>query len=141
MQRRDGRLQRGRVYRMPEPLLAALETVFADAGARTVVVVEQSRYARLHRGMVATTRPGRILLAGSGADFCADPELVLHEYFHVLRQWHGGRLTRTGYLLESVRRGYWFNRYEEEARRFAAAELPRLRGLLDRTPLSAGSGP
>jgi hypothetical protein len=43
--------------------------------------------------MCATTRPNRILLAVSGAEFIADPELLLHEYFHVLRQWHMGDVT------------------------------------------------
>ena len=142
MKGRGGRPLRGRVYRMPESMLVALETVFGDAGARAVVVVEHSRYARLHFGMAATTRPGRILLAGSGAGFCAEPGFVLHEYFHVLRQWRGGRLTRLGYVLESARRGYWQNRYEQEARTFAADELPRLRGLLGLpAALSGESGP
>ena len=98
--------------------------------------------AGLHRGMCATTRPGRILLAGSGADFCADAELVLHEYFHVLRQWGAGRLSRLGYLVESARHGYWQNAYEREARNFAADELPRLRDLLaGRATVSVASGP
>jgi len=74
----------------------------------------------LHRGMCATTRPNRILLAMSGAAFVADHELLLHEYFHVLRQWRTARLTRWRYVVESVRRGYWDNRYELEAREFAA---------------------
>ncbi len=39
-------------------------------------------YARAHLGMRATTRPNRILLAISGAEFVADSELLLHEYFH-----------------------------------------------------------
>lgn len=139
---RNGRRQVGRPYPMPEPVLAALEVVFADPAARTVAVIEHSRYARLHRGMQATTRPGRILLAGSGAAFSADPEFVLHEYFHVLRQWHPGHLTRLRYLLESARRGYWHNRYEREARRFATEQLPRLRGLLaGGVTVSGGSRP
>jgi hypothetical protein len=32
--------------------------------------------------MSATTRPNRILLAASGAEFIANPEMLLHEYFH-----------------------------------------------------------
>jgi hypothetical protein len=58
-------------------------------------------------------------LRGSADDFFANPELVLHEYFHVLRQWNRGRLSLWRYLVEWVRRGYWENRYERQARRFA----------------------
>ncbi|MDE1923161.1 MAG: hypothetical protein KGL92_08650 [Gammaproteobacteria bacterium] len=114
---------------MPPPrTAAALERIFGEAAAG-VIVIEHSRYARMHVGMSATTRPNRILLAGAGARFVADPELVLHEYFHVLGQWRGGRLTRWRYILESMRRGYWENRYEIEAREFAAAMASRYREL------------
>lgn len=106
----------------------ALERIFGEAAAG-VIIVEHSRYARMHVGMSATTRPNRILLAGAGARFIADPELVLHEYFHVLRQWRGGGLTRWRYLLESARRGYRDNRYEREARDFSAATLRRYREM------------
>lgn len=111
---------------LPPELLAALEELFGEP-ARQVELVENSRYARLHLGARATTRHNRILLAGSLEDFLADPELVLHEYFHVLRQWNRGRLSIISYLLESLRRGYWENRYERQARRFAALRLPAYR--------------
>jgi hypothetical protein len=75
--------------------------------------------------MTATTRPGCILLAISGREFIANPEILLHEYFHVLRQWGTGRLTRRRYLLESARRGYWENRFEREAREFSAGNVDR----------------
>jgi len=114
----------GRRYVPPAPVIAALQQVFAEP-VEGVIVIEHSRYARLHRGMRATTRPNRILLAMSGAAFVADHELLLHEYFHVIRQWRTAQLTRWSYVVESVRRGYWDNRYELEAREFAAgaAEL------------------
>ena len=76
----------GSRYVLPQPVAAALEQVFAEP-VGGVIVIEHSRYARLHRGMCATTRPNLILLAISGAAFAADPDLLLHEYFHVLRQW------------------------------------------------------
>jgi hypothetical protein len=50
---------------------------------------------------------------------------LLHEYFHVVRQWRPGHLTRWRYLTESARRGYQANRYEREAREFAAAARDR----------------
>jgi hypothetical protein len=79
----------------------------------------------------ATTRRNRILLRGTTADFFADPELLLHEYFHVLRQWNRGRLSIAAYLAEWARRGYWRNRYEHQARRYVALRLPALLALTD----------
>lgn len=85
---------------------------------------------RLHGRAIATTRPGRIYLKGSAAHFFANPELVLHEYCHVLHQWETGRLTRARYLAECLARGYRGNRFEVEARAFAAAHRERLQALL-----------
>lgn len=119
----------GKRYILPGNVNAALDCIFA-APVDRIVVIENSLYARAHLGMRATTRPNRILLARSGTLFVADPELLLHEYFHVVRQWRTGYLTRWRYLTESVRRGYWANRYEREAREFTAAALkPYLRAL------------
>ncbi len=120
---------RGRTYEMPERVLGPLEQLF-DSKVRSVLVIEHSRYAKCHPGMRATTRPGRILLTGSGVSFIGDPELMLHEYCHVLHQWQPRRLTRWKYLAESLRHGYWENRYEREARYFAATNAPRLTALL-----------
>jgi hypothetical protein len=119
----------GKVFRLPPREIAALQRVF-DEPVGTVRVIECSRYARLHAGATATTRPDRILLSIRGEDFIARPELVLHEYFHVLRQWGTGRLTRWRYLVESLRRGYWENVFEQEAREFAASNLARYRVYL-----------
>lgn len=107
---------------LPQPVAAALEQVFEEP-LDGVIVIERSRYAKLHRGMSATTRPNRILLAISGAEFVASPELLLHEYYHVLCQWRTGYLTRWRYVAEFVRCGYWQNRYEQEAREFAAGAV------------------
>jgi hypothetical protein len=112
----------GRRYVLPQAVAAALEQVFEEP-ADGVIVIEHSRYARLHRGMTATTRPNRILLAISGAEFVASPELLLHEYYHVICQWRTGYLTRWRYLMECVRCGYWQNRYEQEAREFAVGTV------------------
>jgi hypothetical protein len=118
----------GSRYVIPAPVTAALQQVFAEP-VGGVVVIEHSRYARLHRGMRATTRPNLILLAVSGAAFVADPEFLLHEYFHVLRQWRA-HMTRWRYVVESARRGYWNNRYEREAREFAAGTVALYCGYL-----------
>ena len=114
---------------MPPPLRAALVDLLGD-GVDEVEIVERSWYARLHLGARATTRRNRILLRGTAAEFFADPELVLHEYFHVLRQWNRGRLSIASYLAEWLRRGYWRNRYEHQARRFARLRLGALQTRL-----------
>jgi hypothetical protein len=119
----------GRRYLIPLPVARALSQVFAQP-VDEVIVIEHSLYARAHFGMCATTRPNRILLAISGSAFVASPDLLLHEYFHVLRQWRTGRLTRRRYLLESARCGYWDNPYEREARDFATAAGEQYRRFL-----------
>ena len=108
----------------PAAVRAALLGIFGQ-DVDGVRVVEYSWYARLHLGMVATTRYRRVYLRGSADQFYANPELVLHEYFHVLRQWESRALTHLRYLLESLRKGYRQNRFEVEARAFAAETLPR----------------
>ena len=115
--------------RPPEPLRCALQEIFGEP-VDQVRVIEYSFYARLHFGARATTRRNRILLRGSAAAFWSDPDLVLHEYFHVIRQWQPRRLTIWRYVVESLRRGYWLNRFEIEAREFAAAHTPQLRLVL-----------
>ncbi len=114
---------------MPESVLGTLEQLLGP-GVHAVEVYEHSVFARLHAGARATTRPGRIFLSGRGADFACDAALLSHEYFHVLEQWRTGRLTRTRYVLESFRRGYWRNAYEVEAFQFEARTAPRLAALL-----------
>ncbi len=119
----------------PQPLRAALQEIFGEP-VDHVRVIEHSLYARLHFGARATTRRNRILLRDSAAAFWRDPDLVLHEYFHVLRQWQPRRLTIVRYLVESLQRGYWLNRFEIEARQFAATHTPKLKKLLGRPALS-----
>jgi hypothetical protein len=124
-----------RTHIPPQPLRAALQEIFGEP-VDHVRVIEHSLYARMHFGARATTRRNRILLRDSAAAFWRDPDLVLHEYFHVLRQWQPRRLTIWRYLVESLQRGYWLNRFEIEARDFAATHAPALQRLLSRTPLS-----
>jgi hypothetical protein len=107
----------------------ALERVFGEP-VGGVIVVERSRYARAHWGICATTRPNRILLAIDGQAFVSNADLLLHEYFHVIRQWGTGRLTRWRYLVESMRCGYWDNPFELEARDFAAGAVDQYRRFL-----------
>jgi hypothetical protein len=113
----------------PAPIRKALEQLFSQPidGVR---VIEHSLYARLHLGVRATTRRERIYLQHSADEFWRDPELVLHEYFHVLAQWQPRRLTIFRYLRECWHCGYWNNRFEIEARAFASAHRARFERLL-----------
>jgi hypothetical protein len=113
----------------PKDVEQALEALFG-VPVRQVRVIQYSIFVRFHWRAIATTRPNRIYLRGSGKEFFADGPLMLHEYFHVLRQWAPGDLTIPRYLLECFRRGYWDNRYEIDAREFTASEIFRFRALL-----------
>jgi hypothetical protein len=133
-------MRRPRDAVLPEPVRAALEEIFGEAVGH-VRVIEHSRYARLHGRAIATTRRGRIYLRGGAAAFFANPSLLLHEYWHVIGQWQRGTLTVTRYLIECLKRGYWNNRFEVEARAFAAAHSERLRAALTRAAAGRGAGP
>jgi hypothetical protein len=122
----------GRQIQPPPNVRAALGSLFGDAVA-DVKVIEYSWFAWLHIRATATTRRRRIYLRGSGAEFFDNPVLMLHEYCHVLRQWEPGLLTTARYIREWLRRGYWDNRFEIEAREFAADNQYRFRALLTRS--------
>lgn len=113
----------------PVVICTALAQIFGESVTH-VRVIERSPYCALHVGARATTRTNRILLRHSASDFWADPDLILHEYFHVLRQWQPRRLTIWRYLIESLHRGYWHNCFEIEARDFTAMHGPRFRALI-----------
>jgi len=122
-------MRTGREAAVPDIVLASLEHVLGTRVGH-VKVIEHSWFARLHARAVATTRRQRIYLRGSAAEFFANPWLMLHEYCHVVHQWQPGRLTVPGYLLECLRRGYWNNRFEVEAREFADRNVARLHAML-----------
>jgi Domain of unknown function (DUF4157) len=117
--------------RMPAGLRQALADIFGDP-VDDVELREHSWFARMHGHATATTRHNTIYLRGSVDDFFASPELLLHEYFHVLRQWNRGRMSAFDYLLEWHRHGYWHNRYERQARRFVKLRLAALRDAIAR---------
>ena len=114
---------------LPPTLRGALEAVLGPA-CSSVQIVERSWRVRWHPRMHATTRRNRIYIRGTLEEFAADPALVLHEYFHVVRQWAPGELTRTRYLWELLRRGYWANRFEIQTRDFVDRNLGRFRRLI-----------
>ena len=56
-----------------------------------------------------------------------DPELLLHEFRHV-QQFSERRTFPFRYIWESLRRGYYANRFEVDARSYAAQRLGRETG-------------
>ncbi len=139
------RLRSGNRVAPPPAVRSALERIFGAAAAvraaadgapgagkliGQVGVIEHSLFARLHGRAIAATRRRRIFLRGSAAEFFANPALMLHEYCHVLLQWETGSLTTLRYVRECLRRGYWNNRFEVEAREFARRHEFQLRELL-----------
>ena len=113
----------------PKDVQAALEALFEQPVGH-IKVIQYSIFVRFHMRAIATTRPDRIYLRGSGKEFFTDGPLLLHEYFHVIRQWATGDLTVPRYVMECFRRGYWDNHYEIEARDFTTSEIYRYRALL-----------
>jgi hypothetical protein len=132
----------GRSIPVPETVGASLELLFGES-VNQVRVIEYSLFVRLHGRAIATTRRRRIYLRGSAADFFENPSLMLHEYCHVLKQWEPRTLTLWRYLVDWLRRGYWNNRFEIEAREFADANRSRLQALLsgDPRPISRAALP
>lgn len=119
----------GQAVPLPAEIGASLEALF-ETPVHHVQVFEHSLFVRLHGRAIATTRRRRIYLRNSAAEFFEDPWLMLHEYWHVIRQWETGTLTIRSYIAECMRRGYWNNRFEVEARAFADAHTHRLRAML-----------
>jgi hypothetical protein len=128
-------------YRLPDAQRIALSRVFAvsEATIDRVVVEPESDFARMHGDILATTRVDSIYLTGMGDDFAADANLLLHEYFHVIRQWNTGELTVGRYVLQLLRKGYWRNKYEIEAREFADARTDEFRRLLTQNSDAQGA--
>jgi len=70
----------------------------------------------------ATTRPNKIILFVPCERFLSDHDVVLEEYYHVLKQWNTGRMSRVSWLW-AERHGYQNNKFEKEADEFVKAHL------------------
>ena len=119
---------KGRRYRVPARVLAALERVLGERDLAHVAVVYRPLYVRSHLCFIgarwgSVTRPEVIYTNLPEATFFALDAHVLHEYFHVVRHWRREGMTRAGYLLRCRRR-------EREAREFVARHLERYRAWL-----------
>lgn len=90
-----------------------------------ISVVPHSAMSRLHFGY-ATTRRDRLYLPRGCDEFWSSPAWVLHEYYHLLRQWRPGTLTTPKYVAAALRhplRPHESNAFEKEAEAFVAAKL------------------
>lgn len=127
-------LERSDKHPIPAHVRKALAAIF-DEPVDGVEIRVRPLYVRLHgRRVRVTTRPNQICMGCDMETFLGDPELMLHEYYHVLRQWNPGLMKRIGYLRECRRNGYVDNRYEVEARAFARENLRRFKSLLRENP-------
>jgi Domain of unknown function (DUF4157) len=79
----------------------------------------------LGQATVAAITMGRTIFLASGTRL--DPELLLHEFRHV-EQFAEARTFPLRYIWQSLRRGYHANRYEADARSYAARRLARNTG-------------
>ncbi|MBA2708000.1 MAG: DUF4157 domain-containing protein, partial [Gemmatimonadaceae bacterium] len=74
----------------------------------------------LGRATVAAITLGRTIFLARTT--LLDPELLLHEFRHV-QQFSERRTFPLRYIWESLRRGYYSNRYEADAREYAASRV------------------
>ena len=82
----------------------------------------------------ATTRKEKIIIYGTREDFfVSGNELtVLEEYYHVIEQWRTGRMNRLKWLWQSALHGYDGNKYEREAKGWAANNVSKYLECLTR---------
>ena len=103
-----------------------LESIF-DESVQTVRLIHKPKK---NPKWAAVTRRNKIEIQIPCSDFWLDYELVLEEYYHVLRQWNTGRMNRRNYFWEWLRRGYTGNRFELEAKDFARRNREALEDCL-----------
>ncbi len=126
-------------YTMPTYLINALEEQFAESVSQ-VSVIEHSWYAALHGKILATTRREKILLNMAGDTFTQLPELVLHEYYHVVKQWRYGELSALKYILESAKNGYINNEFEVATNRYVQENIGTFSLLINKYRYDSWAG-
>jgi hypothetical protein len=105
----------GREERLPEPLLERFPELREARYRRGGVPPRVAGWCLGQRSVAAITLWKTIWL---GRHASLDAELLLHELRHVA-QFRASRFFPILYLWESLRRGYWNNRYEIDAREYA----------------------
>ncbi|MDT4818979.1 YD repeat (two copies) [compost metagenome] len=130
-QRRDGPfIDYGPEISLRTKSLMALEQLLG-LDVANVAIYENSALAKSY-GVYATTSKNAIYLNGTIDAFMRRPFTVLEEYYHVIRQWNTGGMTKLGYVWELITSGYDNNKYEVEAWSWAdknKEEYVRLRGF------------
>lgn len=109
----------GRQVALPPGLLARFPELAAVHWRRDGVPVRIAGWFLGRRSAAAITLWNVVFLA---PDVAFEPELLLHELRHV-QQFGASVGFPLLYLWESVRRGYFANRYEVDARAYAARRL------------------
>jgi len=73
----------------------------------------------------ATTRKEKIIIYGSKEEFFrpGNEESVLEEYYHVVKQWRPGKMNMLKWGWQTMLHGYDGNKYEKEAKGWAANQL------------------
>jgi hypothetical protein len=107
-----------------------LEQIFGESVAGVNV-----RNKAIVNNDFATTRRNSIRLPPTLPvdEFFADRGLVLHEYYHVLRQWNTGQLSRGAYAAEFMRNGSADgNRFEDAANAFSKNHAQALNDCLQK---------
>ena len=108
----------------------ALRAMFPNEGVEDVDVYGNNWRVKL-TNTYATTRKNKIFVNDSVESFFTKNFTVLEEYYHVLRQWNTGAMSRTSYLAENIKNGYKNNKFEIEAKEFAGNNLSTYLRLKD----------
>jgi hypothetical protein len=109
----------GRRIALPAALLARYPELERVRWRRGGLPVNLAGWCLGQRSAAAITLWGTVFLAPTVS---MDAELLLHEFRHV-QQFESDVSFPLRYLLESARRGYFANRFEVDARDYAAQRL------------------
>src|SRR4051794_12397408 len=109
----------GRRIELPAGILARYPELEGVRWRRGGVPVNVAGWFLGQRSAAAITLWRRVFLSPSAR---VDAELLLHEFRHV-QQFEASVTFPMRYLWESARRGYFANRYEVDAREYAAQRL------------------
>ena len=99
--------------------------VLAGASAVAPITLALAKGMTLRQIVDLYLREGRTIFLAPATRL--EPELLLHEFRHV-QQFSEVRTFPFRYIWESLRRGYHANRYEADARSYAARRLSRTTG-------------
>jgi hypothetical protein len=111
-----------------------LELVFNEPVGGVVIEENSSFWGVWGKDTLSTTRFNTIYLKGSLNDFWNSPGMTLEEYYHVLKQWNTNQLTEIKYAIESLKHGYWQNKFELEAWDFVDKNIQQYKNCVECMP-------